>query len=335
MNGLRLIQLQQQPSGHRRLARVSGDMLELLAAYQSAYQLATVAAAGHQPLPALVQNARVSQTVSYDDVYQARSEWAILPSFDHPSEPARCRVTGTGLTHLRSAEARSGMHAERLEETDSSRMYQLGVQGGRPASGDIGAAPEWFYKGDGSILRAHGVPLPIPPYASDGGEEAEVAGIYLIDAAGEPRRVGLTVGNEWSDHALERRNYLYLAHSKLRPCAIGPELVVGAAFHDTAGTVSIRRDSDVLWQKSIRSGEHNMAHSLANLEHHHFKYEAHRRPGDVHIHFFGADALSCSAGVALADGDVVEIAFEGFGRPLRTVVVHTREPETLVRARPL
>jgi hypothetical protein len=60
-----------------------------------------------------------------------------------------------------------------------------------------------------------------------------------------------------------------------------------------------------------------MSHSLRNLEHHHFKFELHRRPGDVHVHFLGAHSLSFGQGIELEDGDVMEIHFDGFGRPLR------------------
>ena len=63
-----------------------------------------------------------------------------------------------------------------------------------------------------------------------------------------------------------------------------------------------------------------MCHSLANLEHHHFKFAAHRQPGVVHIHFMGADCLSFGEGVRLEPGDESEIQFEGFGRPLRNTV---------------
>ena len=63
-----------------------------------------------------------------------------------------------------------------------------------------------------------------------------------------------------------------------------------------------------------------MCHSLANMEHHHFKFAAHRRPGDVHIHFFGADAFSFGEGIRLADGDVMQVRWDGFGRPLRNAV---------------
>jgi hypothetical protein len=78
-----------------------------------------------------------------------------------------------------------------------------------------------------------------------------------------------------------------------------------------------------------------MCHSLRNIEHHHFKFEAHRRPGDVHVHFFGACALSFGDGVTLADGDVMEVRFEGFGRALRNPVSVSQAPDTLVKVEPL
>jgi hypothetical protein len=273
--------------------------------------------------------------LDYDAVYEGRSEWRILPAIDHPSEPARCLVTGTGLTHLKSASHRQAMHSGTAEVTDSMRMYQWGVEGGRPSEGTIGVAPEWFYKGSGLVLRGHNDPLEVPPYAEDGGEEPEIAGIYIIDAEGNPRRIGMAIANEFSDHVFERRNYLYLAGSKLRNCAVGPELAVDADFRDVPGEVTIARSGQTVWSKPIRSGEQAMCHSLANLEHHHFKFEGHRRPGDVHVHFFGADAFSFGEGIQLQDGDVMQIRFDGFGRPLRNPLRVLPKEERLWSARPL
>jgi hypothetical protein len=212
------------------------------------------------------------------------------------------------------------MHSAAEQETDSMRMYRWGVEGGRPPAGAIGTAPEWFYKGSGLILRAHGDTLEVPGFAEDGGEEPEIAGVYTIDAAGRPRRIGMAVGNEFSDHKTERRNYLYLAPSKLRQCSVGPELIIDPAFDLVPGCVSIERNGNVLWSKEIASGEARMSHSLANMEHHHFKFPQHRRAGDVHIHFYGADAFSFGAGVELQDGDVAVISFDGFGRALRNPI---------------
>ena len=92
----------------------------------------------------------------------------------------------------------------------------VGRRGRAPAAGEIGIAPEWFYKGNGFMLQAPFAPLTIPAYAEDGGEEAELAGIYVIGEDGAPYRIGMAAGNEFSDHQFEKRNYLNLAGSKLR-----------------------------------------------------------------------------------------------------------------------
>ena len=160
----------------------------------------------------------------------------------------------------------------------------------------------------------------MPSYGEDGGEEAEIAGVYLVGADGVPRRVGMTSGNEFSDHVFEKRNYLNLAGSKLRTCAIGPELVVDGKFDSVGGEVRIERGNDVVWSKAIRTGEAEMCHSLGNIEHHHFKFEGHRRPGDLHVHFFGAHSLSFGENVRLVDGDAMVIRWDGYGRALRNAV---------------
>ncbi|MGA2574848.1 MAG: AraD1 family protein [Bryobacteraceae bacterium] len=312
---MRLIQLA-GPEG-RRVALVEEPRLRLLEGCRSIYDLASECLHEGSSLPEGIARRASHELVDYDPVYAGTSIWRICPSADVSSEPARCLVSGTGLTHKASATNRDAMHAAAQAVTDSTRMYQSGVAGGKPAPGKTGIAPEWFYKGCGTVLRAHNEPLTVPDFAEDGGEEPEVAGVYLIDAQGAPRRIGFTVGNEFSDHVLERQNYLYLAASKLRTCAIGPELVVDENFDLVPGEVSVDRGGQVLWSREIRTGEGAMCHSLANIEHHHFKFEFHRCPGDLHIHFFGADAFSFGDGLRLEDGDVMQVRFQGFGRPLR------------------
>ena len=331
---LRLVQLQ-HPKDGRRVAVAEENQLRLLRGVDSIYKLAQSSLAEGSTLEDFARSKAGAESLDYDAVYGGSSDWRLLPAYDHPAEPARCLVSGTGLTHKASAENRQAMHAGQKAAvvTDSMRMYQWGLEGGRPAPGKIGVAPEWFYKGTGTILRAHGEPLEVPSFADDGGEEAEVAGAYLIDPAGEPRRVGLVVGNEFSDHKMEAKNYLYLAPSKLRTCALGPELIVGADFQDARGTARILRDGKEIWSGSFATGERNMSHTLANLEHHHFKYLAHRRPGDAHVHFFGADAFSFGDGVELSEGDVMEIELAGFGRPLRNSIRIERGKQPVVRAR--
>jgi hypothetical protein len=315
---MRLIQLH-GPEG-RRVGIVEGETIRLLGEARTVYALARSAVSAGVPLGRAATADAGKEVASYDEIYAGRSRWRLLPSIDHPLELSRCMVSGTGLSHLRSAGNRQAMHGAGDQISDSMRMYQWGVEGGRPEPGQIGVSPEWFYKGTGSSLRAHGEPLDIPVYAEDGGEEPEIAGVYLIDAAGAPRRIGMTAGNEFSDHIFEKRNYLYLASSKLRTCSIGPELVIDPEFELVKGEVAIERGGQTIWSKPIQTGESVMCHSLANIEHHHFKFEAHRRPGDVHVHFFGADAFSFGEGIRLIDGDVMQVQWGGFGRALRNPV---------------
>ena len=183
----------------------------------------------------------------------------LLSPIDH-EDPAHLLVSGTGLTHLGSAEGRDKMHkaAAAGAATDSMRMFLEGEAGGKPVPGSIGQQPEWFYKGDGSILVAPGTPLHRPGFAQDGGEEPEIAGIYVIDANRTPVRLGFALGNEFSDHVTERHNYLWLAHSKLRQAALGPELLLGSLPEDIRGTSRIIRGGAILWEKPFVSGEANM-----------------------------------------------------------------------------
>jgi hypothetical protein len=259
----------------------------------------------------------------------------LLCPVDHP-DPAHLTVTGTGLTHLGSAEGRDKMHqaAAAGQATDSMRMFLMGEEGGKPPPGMVGVQPEWFYKGDGSGLVATGADIAMPGFALDGGEEPEVAGIYLIGDDGTPHRLGFALGNEFSDHITERQNYLWLAHSKLRIAALGPELLLGELPHDVRGTSRILRDGAVLWEKPFATGEANMTHSLANLEHHHFKYARFRRPGDVHVHFFGTATASFADGIATQPGDVFEIEADVFALPLRNTLARNTD-EGPVRVKPL
>jgi hypothetical protein len=332
---MNLVQLS-DPRLQPRVAVVEEPRLRLIENCESVHQLVTAALHSGTPLAALVTAALSSEALDYDPIYLGTSDWRLRVPIHHPFELTRVIVSGTGLTHLRSAANRNVMHisagAADLPVTDSMRMYQWGVEGGRPASGTVGVQPEWFYKGTGHCLRSHGEALVVPPYADDGGEEAEVAGVYVIDPAGLPRRIGFVTGNEFSDHRMERRNYLYLAPSKLRTCAIGPELALDASFTDLRGTVSVERDGASIWSKEFGTGEDNMAHSLANLEHHQFKYPGHRVPDTLHVHFFGADAFSFGEGVELADGDTMTVALPPLGRPLRNLLRVDRSPEQMVAA---
>jgi hypothetical protein len=281
----------------------------------SVYDLATAAIRAGHGLAAEIAARGLGETVDL-----TRATFALPVS--HP-DPAHLHLTGTGLTHLGSASARDAMHAKLAGAetlTDSMKMFRMGLEGGRPAAGEVGAQPEWFYKGNGHAAVAPGDALEAPGFAEDGGEEPEIAGIYLIGPDGSPHRIGWALGNEFSDHVTERVNYLWLAHSKLRVASYGPEILVGDLPSDVRGHSRILRGGKVLWEKPFLSGEANMSHTLANLEHHHFKYGIFRQPGDLHVHYFGTATLSFADGIRTEAGDMFEIEVPDFGQPLRNTL---------------
>ncbi len=317
-------------NGKRALAVTARGESRLVKGARTTLALARQAIESNVSLRKLIADRGVGKPV---DLQSALKERRILTPIDH-NNPAHIVVSGTGLTHLGSAEGRDAMHRDLADPamlTDSMRMFKLGLEGGKPQKGETGVQPEWFYKGDGSILVAPESDLLSPAFALDGGEEPEIVGVYIIDDRGVPVRVGFALGNEFSDHLTERQNYLWLAHSKLRPASIGPELLVGELPADILGVSRIWRGRDVIWERAFLSGEQNMAHSIANLEEHHFKYALFRRPGDVHIHFFGTATLSFSDGVRAQRGDVFEIQSELFGLPLRNRLGAEKAAKTRVR----
>ena len=312
---MRLLQFVE--AGRTRVARVTdGGAIAPLARVATLYELARQAIAARRTLDEIAAAEPVDAPLAYDSLLRAGR---LLPPLTHP-DPAHCLVTGTGLTHLGSAATRDAMHSkldqQDSELTDSMKMFKAGVAGGKPAGKIPGMQPEWFYKGNGLNVVGSGHALRSPEFAEDCGEEPEIVGCYLIDDDGTPRRLGFAVGNEFSDHVTERRNYLLLAHSKLRQCGVGPMLNTGVPPASLEGTSRIRRGGQVLWQKPFLTGEANMCHTFANLEYHHFKYPQHRVPGDIHLHFFGTATLSFADGIRTQAGDQFEIDLPAFGAAL-------------------
>jgi hypothetical protein len=314
---MRIVQFLDDHDSRRVGIVLDADTIASLGQVESVYDLAQSALREGVTLEAAIDSTPRAETFNYADLV-ARGR--LLAPLQHP-DPAHFLISGTGLTHLGSAETRNAMHqklqTDEAQLTDSMRMFRMGLEGGKPASGSTGVQPEWFYKGDGSNVVAPGQPIIVPRFSLDLGDEAEIVGLYIIDDSGQPHRIGFALGNEYSDHKTERMNYLYLAHSKLRPCSFGPEILLGELPASVSGMSRIRRDGKVIWEKEFLSGEDNMSHSIANLEFHHFKYQAFRRPGDLHAHYFGTGTLSLADGITTQPGDVFELESPGFGRALR------------------
>ncbi len=304
-------------TGENCVVARNGDNACIIPGVRHTYDLAKQAADSGHSLFDVIANYGQGDAV---DLAAAYEQGRVRLPIQH-ADTAHLHMTGTGLTHLGSAATRDAMHAANgdstADVTDSMKMFRMGLENGKPADGSVGAQPEWFYKGNGTMAVAPGGTLVRPGFAEDAGEEPEIAGIYFIAADGTPCRVGYTLANEFSDHMTERGNYLWLAHSKLRQASFGPEIRVGELPQDVRGTSRILRQGKTLWEKPFLSGEANMSHALANLEHHHFKYEIFRQPGDLHVHFFGTATLSFADGIVPRQDDIFEIEAPDFGLPLR------------------
>jgi hypothetical protein len=331
---MRLMQIKTESGVRAVVATVpngAGERSYIVPGYATVYALAQAAIAAKTGIEAIVEKASAGATEEVDRAALLASGRVLTP-IDH-EDPAHLLITGTGLTHLGSASARDAMHKTPDEAevlTDSMKMFRMGLENGKPAAGQQGVQPEWFYKGDGALLVGPGQPLTAPSFAQDGGEEPEVAGVYIVGDDGQPYRIGFALANEFSDHIMERVNYLYLAHSKLRPCSLGPELLVGALPDDVRGRSRIHRGDKVIFDEPFLSGEANMSHTLANLEYHHFKYDFFRRPGQVHVHTYGTATLSVAFGVKTEAGDVFDIESETFGLALKNPLAFAKEEKVSV-----
>lgn len=325
---MRLVQFLTKDS-MEAIAKVLGDQLQLILNYRTIYDLANSAITANKRLDKLVAENLSSVILDYREIIDSNR---LLTPIRHP-DPSKFWITGTGLTHIGSAETRDAMHKalEKEDLSDSMKMFKMGLEGGKPKKDGIGVQPEWFYKGNGGIVVAPGGTLDFPEYALDGGEEPEIVGIYLIGPNGSPYRLGFALGNEYSDHIMEKINYLYLSHSKLRQCSFGPELLIGDLPDTITGKVSVIRNQKTLWTKEFKSGADHMIHSLQNLECHHFKYKLLRNPGDLHCHFLGTATFSFADGIKVEDGDQFRVESQLFGKPLINTVHKSVQQSVLIK----
>ena len=109
--------------------------------------------------------------------------------------------------------------------TDSMKMFRMGLEGGKRSDGKPGVQPEWFYKGNGSILRGLWTAAGDARFFAGRRRGAGDRGALRDCRRRNAYRLGFALGNEFSDHVMERQNYLWLAHSKLRQCSVGPAML--------------------------------------------------------------------------------------------------------------
>src|SRR3546814_1835958 len=107
----------------------AGRRLKVLEGVERVYDLALLALQQGQSLVLAAEERVGAASEDYDGVVAERR---LLPPLDHP-DPAHCLVSGTGLTHLGSADARDAMHRKVAEEgeaalSDSMKMFKWGLE---------------------------------------------------------------------------------------------------------------------------------------------------------------------------------------------------------------
>ncbi len=293
------------------------DICRRVAGFDGIRPLAQAAIDQGVPLCDVVADALTDEVI---DLRAALDEGRILVPIDHP-DPAHVMVSGSGLSHSAWLDREPDRGSDQDTWPDHYKTLMLGKRGGRPPKGRFGSQPEWFYKGTGEILIAPGGAVEHPHYGDGPGEEAEVAGIYIIGPEREAFCVGYCLGNEFSDEQMYFKNVYHLAQSKKRQVSLGPEVLVGDLPRDIPAKVSLTRGGHVQWQAEFRTGEQNMLHTIANIEAHYFKYNQWYIPGDVHVLYFGNAVMSTAEGEVVEDGDVYTIDCPTFGLPLTNTVV--------------
>ena len=306
--------------GGRGISADLGDGHRRVAGWDTVYDLAAEAIAEGRSLAELVAEQLTTErwiSPAWRPKAACCRLWTTRATGAHAGHRHRAVASGLGRGARQDAPrpGRGGdAHRQHAHVQARARGRQAGSGAGRRAAGMVlqgrrlGSSPR-----RASPWRAR-------PSRSTAARSRRSSGLYLIGADTQPWRVGFALGNEFSDHVTEKQNYLYLAHSKLRACSIGPELLVGDLPRDLRGTSRIRRGGAVVWEKPFLSGEGNMCHSIENLERHHFKYPAvpppRRRPRTLLRHLdaelLGRVQDAARRRVRDRDG--------AFGRPLRNAL---------------
>jgi hypothetical protein len=308
-----LIQFLNQKTRAVGIVDASGENVYKIGNAEYLYDLALEAIDLNVKLEHLINKQITQEKFNYEELLKANK---VLLPFDHVNA-AQSYISGTGLTHINSAIMRTNINNDSQVSGDALKIYMAGLKNGKPPIGEKGSRPEWFFKGNGSCLKSTGQNLTIPVNAVSAGEEAELVALYITSLNdGTPFRVGFAIGNEFSDHLLEKDNHYYLAQSKLMPCSIGPEIFIGELPKKVMGKIKIIRGKEIFWQDEFNTGEEYMTHAINNIESYMFENEFFRQPGSIHYHFLGADKTSFAESIELIEDDIIEITASPFKKPL-------------------
>lgn len=167
---------------------------------------------------------------------------ALLPPIEASQE-----VWASGVTYLRSREARE---AESSERDVYAKVYTA-------------ERPELFFKSTGARVVGHSMPIRVRRDSRWNVPEPELT--LVLDSRGEI--VGYTVGNDVSSRDIEGENPLYLPQAKVYDgsCALGPGIVLSSVepLRDLPIQITIARQGQHVFEGETRTSR--ITRNLAEL----------------------------------------------------------------------
>lgn len=224
-------------------------------------------------------------------------------------------VFGFGYTHKNR-----NLNKKHVTYTHSDLILGEEAQPTKPTAKARRVSPERFYKGDGSTLFAHNACIRMPENVHSVSEEAELVALFFIEKKAKPTLIGYTMGNDLSDPILRRMDRSQFAASKLRPSAIGAELCLGALPSTVTGTVSIKRNDEIVWSANYSTGTSQLLYSLETITRLFIEMAA-PIVGNLYYVFLGADKHSFADNFTLKSADTVCIKSDAFVFPLSNQVI--------------
>jgi 2-dehydro-3-deoxy-D-arabinonate dehydratase len=274
--------------GHEGVATVEGEFLRPLALSSGQFNSLTDLLEAEDPVAAV----RLLIDPSASPV--SLDEAILLPPID------RQEVWAAGVTYKRS-------RAARMEESEgAARFYDLVYEAARP---------ELFFKA--MPQRVVGPDRPIRIRADGKWNVPEPELVLVLNS--RLQIVGYTIGNDVSCRDIEGENPLYLPQAKVydQSCALGPciTLTIGMPPREKIGIrMTIERGIKTVFEGTTSIAQ--MARTFEDL----IDYLGRDNTYRDGVYLFTGTGIVPDASFTLQPGDVVDIAIDGIGTLVNTVI---------------
>ncbi|MEE6729856.1 hypothetical protein PS421_09250 [Pediococcus pentosaceus] len=164
---------------------------------------------------------------------------------------------------------------------------------------------DWYYKGNGNGLIGDKSELQLPTYGLWGGVETEIVMIHVIDKDLTPVYLGYTLGIDFTNTGLRRRENSFKNLSHISKTAIAEKVVLTDFPDNDILHTNITRNGKVIWNKDALVGGDNMWERPEVLISYLFRNQEILIPGNVFYTLTGASMSSDKAGIHLKNGDKI------------------------------